>query len=159
MTWAIAKDAKRMALCVDTRSRAYLNIVERSAIAIEILADDITFGVKGTAQIVKERMDAPPFPCAIVIVDLDEVRDHGHPGTFFRGPTYHFHEDKAHRADFEQKVIFYLVPKAKLPRLLHGKEIRRRAQRNFPAGVQRRFTRNFEAETPAAALALGGPSE
>ena len=105
MTWAIAKDAKRMALCVDTRSRAYLNIVERSAIAIEILADDITFGVKGTAQIAKERMDAPPFPCAIVIVDLDEVRDHGHPGTFFRGPTYHFHEDKAHRADFEQKVI------------------------------------------------------
>lgn len=105
MTWAIAKDPKRMALCVDTRSRAYQNIVERGAIAIEILADDITFGVKGIARVAKEKMDAPPFPCAIVIVELDEVRDHGHPGTFFRGPTYHFHEDKKHRADFEQKVI------------------------------------------------------
>jgi hypothetical protein len=34
MTWVIAKDVRRMALCVDTRSRSFENLNERPSIAI-----------------------------------------------------------------------------------------------------------------------------
>jgi len=105
MTWVVARDARHLALCVDTRSRAYLNLVERPAIAIEILADRIVFGVKGTATVAKEQMASTPFPCALVEVLIDEARDHGNAGTTFHGPRYEFDSDKLHRHEFEERVF------------------------------------------------------
>lgn len=104
MTWVVARDARRLAMCVDRRSRSFRNLSERPYVAIEILADDVVCGVKGSARLVKETMDSPPFPCALFIIDVEEARDHGHTGTTFRGPSYAFADDKQHRAGFEQRV-------------------------------------------------------
>lgn len=105
MTWVVARDARRLRLCVDTRSRTFQNLLERPAIAIEVLGDDLTWGLKGVARVVKPQMDSTPFPCAIVEVLIDEARDHGAAGTHFHAPTYSFGADKQHRHAFEQRVF------------------------------------------------------
>lgn len=105
MTWVVALDARRLRLCVDTRSRTFQNLVERPAVAIETLGDDITFGMKGVARIVKAQMESTPFPCAMVEVEIDEARDHANSGTIFRGPSYAYDDDKLHRHDFEKRIF------------------------------------------------------
>lgn len=104
MSWLVAVDAARVRLCVDTRSRAFRNLTERSHVALEILGDEITWGVRGNATVLREQMESTPFPCAIVEVRVSEVRDHGAPGTVFKGPSYSYTEDKQHRIEFEENV-------------------------------------------------------
>lgn len=105
MTWVVARSERLLALCVDTRSRAYENLVARADVAIEVLGDDITLGVRGVASVEKAQMTAAPFPCAIVRVEVGEVRDHAAPGTRFVGPTYTYDHDKQHRLEFEFTIF------------------------------------------------------
>lgn len=105
MTWVVARSERFLALCVDTRSRAYLNLIERADVALEVLGDDMTLGVRGVAYVEKEQMKAAPFPCAIVRVEVAEVRDHAAPGTRFLGPTYSYDNDKQHRIEFERTIF------------------------------------------------------
>lgn len=50
------------------------------------------------------------------------------------------------RGDYEEQAIFFLVREAKLPRLLRGDVIRRRAERDAPARIAQLFARFFEQE-------------
>lgn len=104
MGWVLVKDERTLRLCVDRRSRTFQNLVERSAIAVELLADGLVWGVKGTARVVKEQLESTPFPCAAVEVAVDEARDHGAPGTLFVGPRYSYREDKQHRHALEARM-------------------------------------------------------
>lgn len=104
MSWLIALDSTRVRLCVDTRSRAFRNLAERPQVALEILGDELTWGVRGEARVLREHMDTTPFPCAVVEVRVREVRDHGAPGTIFKGPSYAYTDDKQHRLEFERHV-------------------------------------------------------
>lgn len=105
MTWVVARDAQRVALCVDTRSRTFENLCARPELALEVLGDGVTLGVRGHATVEKQQMESTPFPCAIVLVTVAEVRDHAAPGTQFFGPRYVYDEDKQHRHDFERRVF------------------------------------------------------
>lgn len=105
MTWVVARTGRFLALCVDTRSRAYQNLIVRSNVALEVLGNDVTLGVRGLAVVEKEQMAAAPFPCAIVRVEVQEVRDHAAPGTRFMGPTYCYDDDKQHRIEFERTIF------------------------------------------------------
>lgn len=105
MTWAVARNPQTLTLAVDTRSRAMRNIRANPRVAIEVLGDDICFGLRGTAVVEKELMQSAPFPCALVAVRIDDVRDHAAPGITFKGPTYTFHPGKEHRAGVEQAVF------------------------------------------------------
>ena len=105
MTWLVARSPDTLAVCVDTRSRAFRNLQERPGVAIELLGDDLVFGLKGRARVVRESMSTPPFPCALVLVSVDEVSDHGAPGVRFTGPSYAFEPGKGHRAELERAVF------------------------------------------------------
>jgi hypothetical protein len=105
MSWVVIVDGRTLRLCVDTRSRTFQNLVERPAVGIEILADGVTWGVKGEARVLRQQMASTPFPCALVEVAIDEARDHGVTGTVFRGPTIAYEADKQHRLDFERRVF------------------------------------------------------
>lgn len=104
MSWLVAVDPKRVRLCVDTRSRAFHNIVERRQVALEILGDGITWGVRGEGVVLREQMESTPFPCGVVEVRVADVRDHSAPGTLFKGPSYSYTDDKQHRLEFERQV-------------------------------------------------------
>jgi pyridoxamine 5'-phosphate oxidase-like protein len=105
MTWAVARNPRTVTLAVDTRGRAMRNIRGNGKVAIEVLGDDICYGLRGTAVIEKELMQSAPFPCALVAVRIEEVRDHTAAGVHFRGPSYSFQEDKEHRKGVEEGIF------------------------------------------------------
>jgi len=105
MTWAVARNPRTLALAVDTRGRAMRNIRSNGKVAIEVLGDDLCYGLRGTAVVEKELMHSAPFPCALVAVRIEEVRDHAAAGVQFRGPSYSFHADKEHRKGVEEAIF------------------------------------------------------
>ena len=105
-SWIVAKGAHKLAMAIDKRSSAYTSFSQGSNhVALEIMADDILLSVRGTATIVKDTLASVPFPCALVTVDVNEIRDHMVGGLEFRGPRYKFMDDKEHRHDVERKIL------------------------------------------------------
>jgi hypothetical protein len=105
MTWVVARNPHTLAIAIDTRGRALANLRANGQVAIEVLGDDLCYGLRGVAVIEKERMDSAPFPCALVAVRIEDCRDHGAAGVRFVGPRYHFHQGKEHRSGVEQAVF------------------------------------------------------
>ena len=105
MTWAVARNSLTLALAVDTRGRAMRNLRVDDKVAVEILGDDICYGLRGTAVVEKELMNSTPFPCALVAVRIEEVRDHAAAGVQFKGPRYSFESDKEHRKGIEEGIF------------------------------------------------------
>jgi len=105
MTWVVARDTQTIAIAIDTRSRAFANVRANGQMAIEVLGDDLCFGLRGIAVVEKERLDNAPFPSALVAVRIEECRDHGAAGVKFVGPRYQFHPGKEHRSEVEKKVF------------------------------------------------------
>jgi hypothetical protein len=105
MTWVVARDPQTLTIAVDQRGRALANLRKNPQVAVEVLGDDLCFGLRGRAVVEKESMSSAPFPCALVALHLEECRDHGAAGVKFVGPRYQFAPGKEHRADFESAVF------------------------------------------------------
>lgn len=105
MTWVVARNPHELTMAIDTRGRALRNVRHNGRVAVEVLGDDLCFGMRGVATIEKELMESTPFPSALVTLRLEEVRDHSAPGIRFVGPTYSFHPGKEHRAGVEEAVF------------------------------------------------------
>lgn len=109
-TWVVAGAASSVAIALDHRSSAYTNIASGGThVAMEILADDLVIAARGQARIARESMDAVPFPCAAVVVQISEIRDHSVRGIRFHAPTYEFGVDKQHRGDVERAIFAELA--------------------------------------------------
>ena len=105
MTWVVARNPQTLTLAVGTRGKSLRNMRKHPQVAIEVLGDDLCYGLRGVAVIEKEQMRSAPFPCALVAVRVEEVRDHGAAGVRFIGPSYSYHSGKEHRGDFEKAVF------------------------------------------------------
>jgi len=105
MTWVVARNQQTLSLAFDVRGRALANIRGNPEMAVEVLADDLIFGLRGRAVIEKERMDGPPFACALVALHLEECKSHGAAGVKFVGPRYHFEPGKEHRSKVELAIF------------------------------------------------------
>jgi hypothetical protein len=105
MTWVVARNPQTVTMAVDIRGRALRNIRGNPHVAVEVLGDDLCYGLRGTAVIEKEQMDSAPFPCALVSVRIEDVRDHGAAGVRFVGPSYSYHPGKEHRGGVEKAVF------------------------------------------------------
>jgi hypothetical protein len=109
-TWVVAGAAGSVAIALDRRSSAYANIASgNTRVAMEVLADDLVIAARGEARIVRESMTAVPFPCAAVVVQISEIRDHSVRGIRFHAPTYEFGVDKQHRGDVERAIFAELA--------------------------------------------------
>jgi len=105
MTWVIARNSQTLTMAVDTRGKALRNIRANPHVAVEVLGNDLTYGLRGTAVIEKDLMQSAPFPCALVAVRIEECRDHGAAGVKFVGPSYTYHPGKEHRGSVEKAVF------------------------------------------------------
>jgi predicted pyridoxine 5'-phosphate oxidase superfamily flavin-nucleotide-binding protein len=105
MTWVVARDPRTVTIAIDTRGRALANIRNNPHVAIEVMGDDLCYGLRGPAVIEKEQMESVPFTCALVAVHVEDCRDHGAAGVKFVGPRYHFHPGKEHRSEVERAVF------------------------------------------------------
>ena len=105
-SWIVAKGPHRLALALDKRSAAHANIRAGSdQVAIEVMADEVLLSIRGNAEIAEETMSSTPFPCALVCIDVVEIRNHMLVGLQFRGPRYLFTPDKEHRSAVESKIF------------------------------------------------------
>lgn len=105
-SWIVAKGPQRLAMALDKRSSAYTSIAAGSnQIALEVMADNILLSIRGDAHIIRESLDGVPFPCALVGVDVKEIRDHMVSGLSFRGPRYNYASGKEHRSDIERRIF------------------------------------------------------
>jgi hypothetical protein len=105
MTWVVARNPQTLTMAVDIRGKALRNIRANAHLAVEVLGDDLCYGLRGTAVIEKERMESAPFPCALVALRVEDVRDHGAAGVRFVGPSYSYHPGKEHRGEVEKAVF------------------------------------------------------
>jgi len=105
MTWAVARNPRTLTLAVDTRGRALRNLRANGKVAVEVLGDDLCYGLLGTAVVEKELMESPPFPCALVAVRIEDVRDHAAAGVEFKGPRYRYQPGKEHRRGVEEAIF------------------------------------------------------
>lgn len=105
MTWLVARDPQSLGVAVDVRGRALRNLRQNPHVAVEVLGDNLCFGLRGTAVVEKEQMDSTPFACALVAIRVEECKNHGAAGVHFVGPRYSFHPGKEHRAGVEEAVF------------------------------------------------------
>src|SRR3989442_8027321 len=61
MTWVVARNPQTVTMAVDTRGQALRNIRGNPHVAIEVLGDDLCYGLRGTAGIGKGGMEGPPL--------------------------------------------------------------------------------------------------
>ena len=109
-TWVVAGASSSVAIALDHRSSAYANIASgNTRAAMEVLADDLVIAARGEARIARESMNAVPFPCAAVVVQISEIRDHSVRGIRFHAPTYEFGVDKQHRGEVERAIFAELA--------------------------------------------------
>ena len=109
MTWVVARDTVTLTVAVDQRGRALGNLRRNPKVAVEVLGDGLCFGLCGHAEVEKETMEKAPFPSALVVIRIEECKDHGADGVKFYGPRYHFEPGKEHRRGVEQEVFTELL--------------------------------------------------
>jgi len=83
MTWAVARNPLTVALAVDLRNRSLRNIRMNPKVAIEVLGDDLCYGLRGTAVVEKELMESPAVSLRVGRGADRGDRDHGR-----RGPVH-----------------------------------------------------------------------
>jgi hypothetical protein len=105
-SWIVAKGPHLLAMALDKRSSAFANIAAGSnQIALEVMADDILLSIRGIARVERETLGAVPFPCALVTVQVAEIRDHMIGGMRFKGPRYVYEAGKEHRTSLERLIF------------------------------------------------------
>jgi hypothetical protein len=105
-SWVVAKGPQRLAMALDKRGAAYASIAAGSnQVALEVMADDVLLAIRGTATIEEQSMTSTPFPCALVCVDVAEIRSHMFAGIEFKGPRYLFAPGKERRKAVEGAIF------------------------------------------------------
>jgi hypothetical protein len=105
-SWVISAGPQTIAIALDSRSTGYRNInAGRTQVAVEVMADDFIGSIRGRAAVVKDQLRSVPFPCALVAVRINEVRDHRVGGVIFKAPRYLFEDGKEHRGEVERAIF------------------------------------------------------
>lgn len=105
VSWLVARDGRRVVLALDRRGVAFENISQNPHVSIEVLGVDSTFALGGDATVIKECVDAAPFPCAAAVIDIQEVRDHALRAVELRPPNYSYGDGWARYRWTEERVI------------------------------------------------------
>ncbi len=105
ITWLVARDARTVALALDRRSQHFRNLQENPRACLEVLGDGLVAKAAGGVRVATEQMHSAPFPCAMVEVELEEVRDHTVLGAVFQSPSYSYGPGKEHRHGVAAAVL------------------------------------------------------
>ncbi|MDZ5470643.1 pyridoxamine 5'-phosphate oxidase family protein [Bacillus sp. 31A1R] len=75
ISWVLAKDEETIYFAVDNRSRIIQNINQNPLAVINLIANESTYAVTGTASVKVEKLDEVPLKLALVEIKIKEVRD------------------------------------------------------------------------------------
>lgn len=88
MNSAVATDAQTIRFALDHRTHTLVNLRERPAMSLEVIGDGFIFGIRGTARVVKEKMDHAPIASALVQLDVESVKSDLPPGVQVHAPAF-----------------------------------------------------------------------
>ncbi|MBT2694735.1 pyridoxamine 5'-phosphate oxidase family protein [Bacillus sp. ISL-55] len=75
ISWVLAKDEGTVYFAVDNRSRIIENIKSNDKAVINLIANESTYSISGTASVKQEKLDGVPLKLALVEINISEVRD------------------------------------------------------------------------------------
>jgi uncharacterized pyridoxamine 5'-phosphate oxidase family protein len=75
ISWVLAKDEESVYFAVDNRSRIIENIKSNDKAVINLIANESTYSISGTASVKQEKLEGVPLKLALVEIKISEVRD------------------------------------------------------------------------------------
>ena len=75
ISWVLAKDEDTVYFAVDNRSRIIENIKNNDKAVINLIANESTYSISGTASVKQEKLEGVPLKLALVEIKISEVRD------------------------------------------------------------------------------------
>ena len=75
ISWVLAKDEDTVYFAVDNRSRIIENIKKNDKAVINLIANESTYSISGTASVNQEKLEGVPLKLALVEIKISEVRD------------------------------------------------------------------------------------
>ncbi|HYK71877.1 MAG TPA: pyridoxamine 5'-phosphate oxidase family protein [Pseudoneobacillus sp.] len=75
ISWVLAKDEETIYFAVDNRSRIVQNINHNSNVVINLIANESTYSISGSAVVKQEKLNDVPLKLALVEIKINEVRD------------------------------------------------------------------------------------
>jgi uncharacterized pyridoxamine 5'-phosphate oxidase family protein len=75
ISWLLAKDEQTIYFAVDNRSRIIENIKSNDKAVINLIANESTYSISGTASVKQEKLEGVPLKLALVEISINEVRD------------------------------------------------------------------------------------
>ncbi|MBT2686353.1 pyridoxamine 5'-phosphate oxidase family protein [Bacillus sp. ISL-37] len=75
ISWVLAKDEGTVYFAVDNRSRIIENIKSNDKAVINLIANESTYSISGTASVKQEKLEGVPLKLALVEINISEVRD------------------------------------------------------------------------------------
>jgi uncharacterized pyridoxamine 5'-phosphate oxidase family protein len=106
ISWILAKDDKTIYFAVDNRSRIIQNIQHNSLVVLNLIANESTYSIHGSAAVKQEKLAEVPLKLALVEVKISEVRDVMFYGSkIVTEPTYDKTYDKNAAARLDKQVM------------------------------------------------------
>ena len=106
ISWVLAKDEGSIYFAVDNRSRIIENIKSNDKAVINLIANESTYSISGTASVKQEKLEGVPLKLALVEIKISEVRDvmfHG--SKIVAEPQYDKTYDKDAAARLDKQVM------------------------------------------------------
>jgi hypothetical protein len=105
VSWLVLRQDDVVALALDRRGRAYLNALSDPRASLEVFDVSGGLAVRGGLTVTNRVIRAAPFDCALAILDVTEIRDHGSRSVALAPPRYSYGPGKAHYARVEKAII------------------------------------------------------
>lgn len=106
VSWILAKDDNTIYFAVDNRSRIIQNINQNDQLVINLIANESTYSISGSATVKQERLEEVPLKLALVEVKISEVRDVMFYGSkIVTEPVYDKTYDKVAAARLDKQVM------------------------------------------------------
>lgn len=75
ISWIFAPNEESIYFAVDNRSRIIENIKHNPLVAVNLIANESTYSISGTAVLKQEKLEEVPLKLALVEINIKEVRD------------------------------------------------------------------------------------
>jgi len=75
ISWVFAKDEETIYFAIDKRSRIIENMKTNNKVVMNLIANESTYSISGTASIKQEKLEGVPLKLALVEIHINEVRD------------------------------------------------------------------------------------
>jgi uncharacterized pyridoxamine 5'-phosphate oxidase family protein len=106
ISWVLAKDENTIYFAVDNRSRIIQNIQQNHMVVLNLIANESTYSIQGSAMVKQEKLADVPLKLALVEIKINEVRDVMFYGSkIVTEPTYDKTYDKNAAARLDKQVM------------------------------------------------------